>query len=656
MNRRAWSAWCMAAMTIAVAMIWDATATWGDDWKPIPPEDLKLTSVPEAPGAPAVILYREVLRDDRTAREEDYVRVKILTEEGRKYANVEIPFIKDSGNIRSLKARSIRPDGTIVPFDGKVMEQTIVKAKGLRYLAKTLTLPDVQVGSIVEYRYTLDLNSGYVYDSKWILSQDLFTKNAKFELKQSPVFSLRWSYPQGLPPGNEQPKYEHGSVRMEGHNIPAFQEEDYMPPENALKYRVDFIYTDDPSPEKDPVKFWKQFGKKQNEGIENFANKKKAMEQAVAQTVASEDSPEVKLQKIYARVQQIRNLGYEKEKTEQEQKRDKQKDINNVEDVWKYGYGYGRQINWLFMGMARAAGFEAAPVLTSRRSEGFFNKGIMNTRDLDDNAVNVKVNGKDIYFDPGTLFTPYGELPWWETSVVALKLSKDGGDWILTPLPASSAAKVERIADLKLTSDGGLEGKVTVKYYGPEAQALRIDERNEDDTSKKKLLEGLVKEMVPVGIDIELANQPDWKSSSPAMTAEYTIKVPGWVAGVGKRVMMPVGLFSAPEKGVFDKAARVHPVYFHYPYEKSDTVNVELPLGWKLGSLAKPVDQDVKAIAYLMKVEDQNGILRFTRTIRSDLTIVNKDNYSSLRAFFQLIRTGDEEQVVLQPGAAVTEK
>lgn len=68
----------------------------GDEWQPITPEDLKMTALPEAPGAPAVYLYRQVDRNDtnRASTEYNYVRVKILTEEGRKYANVEIPFQK----------------------------------------------------------------------------------------------------------------------------------------------------------------------------------------------------------------------------------------------------------------------------------------------------------------------------------------------------------------------------------------------------------------------------------------------------------------------------------------------------------------------------------------------------------------------------------
>src|SRR5580765_1152156 len=74
------------------------TAT-ADDWQPISPEELKMTSVPEAPGAAAVILYRQVDRDDssRDSHQYNYLRIKILTEEGRKYGDVEIPFFKEEG-------------------------------------------------------------------------------------------------------------------------------------------------------------------------------------------------------------------------------------------------------------------------------------------------------------------------------------------------------------------------------------------------------------------------------------------------------------------------------------------------------------------------------------------------------------------------------
>ena len=69
-----------------------------------------------------------------------------------------------------------------------------MKARGLKYVAKTFTLPDVQVGSIIEYRYTYDMTENYVYDSHWILSDELFTRRAKFSLKPNRDFALRWSW------------------------------------------------------------------------------------------------------------------------------------------------------------------------------------------------------------------------------------------------------------------------------------------------------------------------------------------------------------------------------------------------------------------------------------------------------------------------------
>ena len=105
----------------------------GDEWQPITPEELKMTAVAEAPGAPAIILYRQVDRDDNalTGNEYNYVRIKILTEEGRKQADVEIPYFREQGVIVSLRARTVRPDGSVANFEGKAFDKTIVKAKGM---------------------------------------------------------------------------------------------------------------------------------------------------------------------------------------------------------------------------------------------------------------------------------------------------------------------------------------------------------------------------------------------------------------------------------------------------------------------------------------------------------------------------------------------
>src|SRR6266436_1674643 len=318
MLNSSWLRLLRAALLVICCALFNSRTASGDEWQPVTQDELKMTSLPEAPGAPAVILYKQVDRNDfgiqrgRGAGEYNYVRIKIFTEEGRKYANVEIPFLKQRSSISAIRARTIRPDGI---------------------------------------------------------------------------------------------------VRMTSTNVPAFVEEDHMPPVNEVKFRVVFIYRDEPF-EPNMDKYWKQWGKKANGKAEGFADKRKAMEEAVNGIVAAGDAPEVKLRKIYDRVQQIKNLSYLPRMSAEQIKQENLKEPGNVEELWKAQYGHGWQLTWLFLGLARAAGFEAYPCFVAQRNETFFRKDRVDGRELSDNVVLVRVAGKDQYFDPGAALTPFGLLPW----------------------------------------------------------------------------------------------------------------------------------------------------------------------------------------------------------------------------------------------------
>lgn len=644
----------------AICMLAPQTAKARIDFQPVSQDELKMKSEPLAPGAPAIILYRQVDRDDndhdtrgRTSHEEEYFRVKILTEEGRNYADVEIPFEKDYQNVVDVKARTIKPDGSIVNFDGKVFEKTLKKGRGVKYLAETFTLPDVQVGGIIEYSFRIDLSADWLFSSNWVLSNELFTKKAQFSLNPFPgddVFKyFVRPIPHDLPPGAVPKQGTDYIVRMEASNIPAFQTEDYMPPEYELKSRVDFVY-EEGFPEKDQASYWKKVGKKRNGELESFVGKRKAMEQAVAQIVSPNDSQEVKLREIYDRVQQLRNTSYELGKTEQEEKRAKEKQAENVEELWKRGYGDSVQLTWLFLGMARAAGFEAYGCWVSSRAQFFFTPATMYSRKLNSNVVLVKLNGKDLYFDPGGAFTPYGLLTWWETGVQGLRLDKDGGTWITTTLPDASLSRIERVGKLKLSDGGDLEGTLTVTYTGLEAMYHRREERHEDEVARKKYLEEQVTSEVGAAAEAELTNKPDWISSETPLVAEFSLKIPGWASNAGRRVMVPAAIFTAGEKGLFAHANRVHPIYFEYPNEKADDVTIELPPGWAVGSVPTEQKEDGHIIVYDLKVEKNTETLRLTRKLTNNILLLPQQAYPDLRSFFQAVRTNDGLQIVLQPG------
>jgi len=621
------------------------------EWLPLTPDDLQMKSEPKAPAAPAIYLYRQVDRDDTEGEEDIYYRIKILTEEGRKYADVQIPYIKEYESIRNLQARTIRPDGTIVDFNGTIYEKPLVKARGVKLQAKSFSLPNVDVGSIVEYRYRHVHTYGYVFDSHWWLSEELFTRHAKFSLKPSGFYLLRTSWPVGLPEGTQPPKEEHGIIRLETRDVAAFVVEEHMPPEDVLKVRVDFIYDSEAFKVQTVEKFWKDFGKKRFRDVEKFISARRAMEKAVAQIVDPADLPQVKVRKIYAHMQELRNLSFERAKSEQEAQREKLADIHDAEDILRRGYGDGLDITWLFLGLVRAAGIEADAVLVSTRDRYFFDEKLQNAGLLNSNIVVVKLPAGEVCLDPGTPYTPFGMLPWAETGVRGLRLNKEGGEWLVTPVPAHTESRIERKLALKLTTSGSLEGKATVTYTGLEASWRRMSERHEGEAERKEFLEQDIEDDIPTGIEAKLTNTPGWSGSDAPLIAEYDLRVPGWASMAGKRMLIPVGLFGGGEKHIFEHAARVHPLYFDFPYQHIDDVTIELPPGWQVSSLPEPRSADLKRVMYSTTAEDAKGSLRVRRDLSVNLMYVNVKRYDAMRNFFQTVRAGDEEQIVVAPGA-----
>ena len=102
----------------------------------------------------------------------------------------------------------------------------------------------------------------------------------------------------------------------------------------------------------------------------------------------------------------------------------------------------------------------------------------------------------------------------------------------------------------------------------------------------------------------KLTNQPDWKNSSTSLLAGIYGELLVMGVGCGAPHVRPVGLFSAQEKHLFDHADRVHPIYFEYPFERSDDVSIDLPVGWQISTIPQPQKLDAKAIVYSLRDQE----------------------------------------------------
>ena len=145
----------LTALALMAFASWPAAvAQWSTDFSPVSKEELELKDNPANPGAAAMILYRAVRDDDVERSRTEYYRIKVFTDGGKKYGDVEIPWIPKATQVGEIRARTVLPDGTPLEFHGEVFDKTVLKKKKLKVQVKAFSLPQVQKGSIVEYSYT----------------------------------------------------------------------------------------------------------------------------------------------------------------------------------------------------------------------------------------------------------------------------------------------------------------------------------------------------------------------------------------------------------------------------------------------------------------------------------------------------------------------
>jgi hypothetical protein len=616
-----------------------------DDWPSISPEDLKMTNIAEQPGASAVILFRQEFYNDRDNKFWIYRRIKVLTEAGRKYADVELPYLRGRFKITEIKARTIHSDGTVIDFEGKPLDKIIFKAHGFKAHVKTFTLPDVQVGSILDIRYGWHFDDDYsLWQPDWQVQQDLFQKKVSFiYLPSSLAGHISWS---AYLPKENLPQYgKDNRITLDMENVPALLPEPYMPPMSSLRWRVNFYYVYASSKEE----YWKDKGETWNGIIESFLDKKKAIERVLPQVIVPTDTPEQKVRKIYAYITQLENRSYIPERAEKEERELKITENANVEDVLKQRSGDHDDLNLLFVAMVRGAGIPARLMLVPDRSQNIFSEGFLSFDQFDALVAVVQLNGKDVFLDPGTRFCPYGLLDWRYAAVEGLiEDGEHGAKLITTNPPSYKQAMIQRKATLTLADDGSATGTIAVGYFGLEAMQRRQFAALSDTAGTKKKLEDEIKSWLPPGSEVTLSKPPLWDETEKPLIAEFKISSP-LAINAGKRRLMPLHIFETNNTNVFPSATRTQVIYFDYPFQTIDEVDVTTPAGVTVESL--PQDDSVRLDYALYEAKQKivsPGLIRSMRNIIMAGMIFPTGKYAEIKKFYDKVSTDDGEQVILK--------
>lgn len=586
-----------------------------NDWRPVTPAELELKTPKVEPDADAEVIFWEVRVDDSDPESmvmKHYIRVKIFTERGReKYSKVDIPFLKGI-KIKDIMARVIKPDGSITELTkNDVFEREIAKTDKIKVKAKSFAIPNIDPGVIVEYRYQEAYEYGTANNMRMVFQHDVPIQNITYYFK--PFANVR-GLPFNMNSGFIKDKGGYHRTTME--NVPAIKEEAQMPPEDEIRSWMLVYYEDDLK--SDAADFWSRYGSVlvRTYDIKDTLKPGKDIKGAVAGITSGADTPESQIAKIFEFCKaRVKNITYDTQLTDEQ--KDAIKPNKSTMDTYRKQQGTSMDINELFASLTTAAGFETRLAFGGDRSEKFFDANRAHGSFIHFSAVAVNINGRWRYFDPGSLFVPYGMLAWNEENTDVLLLGYK--DYITTRIPLSDPekSKTKRTGRFKLLEDGTLEGTVKIEYEGQRANNYKLENYKESVNKREEMLKESVKARLSAAeiSDIVIDNVTD---PEKPLTYQYKIKVPNYAQKTGKRMFLQPGVFQHGSQPLFASATRKYPIFFHFPWSESDDVEIALPAGFDLDTPEAPA-----SYADTGKV----GVLQFTLA-------VSKENVMKLRREF----------------------
>lgn len=628
-------------------------------------DELKMTADPMAPGADAVYLNIDEQANDPMHYKSTYVRIKVLTDKGKDLATVELPYLRSTYKITDIRGRTIHPDGTIVPLTVKPEDLMISKTGDMQIAKKVFSLPDVTVGSILEYRYELRYDDNQFSSPLWQLQRKYFVHQAHYSFTPFKAFMpdgtpgtatnmylvdsrgrtdnalVWWTH---LPPGVTIKTAVSGSYSVDVANIPPVPDEEWMPPIESLLYRVDFYY----SYARDAAQFWQDEVKLWSKDVDKFAQPTKEITNTVNGLIAPTDSDLDKAKKLYDAVQALDNTDFSRVKSASEMKELKIKAVKRAEDTWSQKSGSGDDIAMLYLAMLRAAGLTAYAVRVVDRDHNIFDPAYMSLDQLDSTLVDLSTGGKDILLDPGEKMCPFETVSWRHSDAAGIVESPQGGAIVGTPAQSYKDNVTSRLGDIYIDDQGAVTGRVNILMVGQPALFWRQEALRKDESELKKEFDRRLENIEPQGVEAHVDHFLSLNDPYTNLMAVVTVKG-SLGAATAKRLILPGFFFETSRNVPFVKEdKRLEPVDVRYGDRVTDEITYHLPDGATVEGAPQDVNIPWPSHALLVtKSATQPGEITIAQTLSVAFTFLKADEYQDLRDFYQKVAAADQEQLVL---------
>jgi len=629
--------------------------------------ELKEKANPKDTAAPAAILFKKgktfftFTKDKGFSANHVYeFKIKIYKKEGLKWADQKVRFYIGYENLSEDRLEF----SNAVTYN--LENESIVKTKlgnqgaftkkvNKFWDEKIITLPNVKVGSIIEYKYILksdnivklpdfdfqydipvnyfeyktDIPEYYIYKPILVGGHKVETDSKLTNGSQS--FEDDYNKTKSI-------SYKQISAFYKGNDIPALKKEPYIDNidnyKGSIQHELERVRYPD-QPVKDYTITWegvantifkdKSFGKELNE--------RDFLLEDVKKLLTNVESQKERLNIIFKFVQNKMNWNEENDYYTQK----------GVKKAYADQTGNVAEINFILISMLKLAGIEANPVLLSTIQNGI---PVYPTRTGFNYVVAAaQIEDKQILLDATHKFTSPGILP---LNVLNWKgrLIKDDGTSREIDLVPSTMSKEYSSLMVKIDHLGKIEGKIRIQRTDYDAYLFRVENANKNQENYLEKLEEQLgdSKISNYTIDNKKTNVQEPVLETFSLNADNRVEIIG-----GKMFINPL-LFFTRSKNPFTQEVRQMPIYFGYPTQEKFNLNIEIPEGYEIESLPNPIKiaSENKEIVYMLNTSGEGNKIRIISSKEINNSIFAADQYNGLKDLFQKMIASQNEKIVLK--------
>lgn len=595
-------------------------------------------------------------------------KIKIYNTEGFKYANFSVSFynygsdkeIVNFSDVATYNLVNNKVEKTKLKSDGEFIEKT-----NKFYSEKKITMPNVKVGSIIEYKYIKKspflskINEWYFQDfipinhSKYqftypeyfsynpFLKGELIVKNTKRIEERTLTFTNKERVDNNniVQTSFSESKltYNENIVNYEINNVMSIKDESYV--RNIANYvssvSHELISIQYPN---EPFKLlstsWDEVAKTIN-NTDTFGgelNKKGYFEEEINKIVNGVTSNEQKIISIFNYVKQnFKWNGYYGIYADE-----------GLRSVFKNKTGNVADINLLLTVFLRHAGLNTHPVLISSVSNGI---PLFPSRTAFNYVVaGVELNGNTVLLDATDRYTVPNLLPLRAMNWSGRMIYQNGGSKEIDLQP-KVLSKDNIVMNYNVLSNGKLEGNIKRQLTNYNAYNYR---NSFGQMSKESIIE--TKEKNFDNIEISNYINENVNNLDLAILESFDFVDDKNIEIIGDKIYLSPLLFYSIKSNPFKSETRSYPIEFPYPFSDKYTITINLPEGYVVESL--PETENLlfgdKILSHKYILINEDNVLKMVLQEDVNVTILSSNYYSDLKEYFQKMVNKQNQKIVLK--------